>query len=89
MTSPQATPRGRIRAAALSLACLATLGLAGPLGYAPAWSAPNGPPAYGPLGNRLPELDPNAPAFPDSSLVDFGYLLEGPTDRHGFLFLGT
>ncbi len=46
-------------------------------------------PTFGVMGNRLPDLDPNAPDFPDSSLVDFSYLQDGPTDRHGFLFLGT
>ncbi|MCD6361691.1 MAG: hypothetical protein J7M38_12625, partial [Armatimonadetes bacterium] len=46
-------------------------------------------PAWGLMGGRVPQLDPNIPGFPDSSLVDFSHLLDGPTDRHGFLFLGT
>jgi hypothetical protein len=52
-------------------------------------AAPPERPAFGVMGDRLPELDPNAPGFPDSSLVDFSHLLDGPTTRHGFLFPGS
>lgn len=46
-------------------------------------------PRWGLLGDRLPQLDPNGTGFPDASLVDFSHLREGPTDRRGFLFLGS
>ena len=52
-------------------------------------AAPPERPAFGVMGDRLPELDPNAPGFPDSSLVDFSHLLDGPTTTHGFLFPGS
>jgi hypothetical protein len=40
------------------------------------------------LGGRLPDLDPNATGLPDSSLVDFSNLLDGPCGKRGRLFTG-
>ncbi|MGC9318252.1 MAG: hypothetical protein ACP5KN_09485 [Armatimonadota bacterium] len=36
----------------------------------------------------MPVLDPNVEGLPDSSLVDFGHLLDGPCGKRGFLFTG-
>ncbi|MCS6861385.1 MAG: hypothetical protein NZT92_13805, partial [Abditibacteriales bacterium] len=33
----------------------------------------------------LPLLDPNVTPFPQSSLVDFSFLLDAPAGKHGFL----
>lgn len=40
------------------------------------------------MGDRLPVLDPNAEGLPDSSLVDFSGLLDGPCGNRGRLFTG-
>lgn len=37
---------------------------------------------------ELPDLDPNAPAFPASSIADFSHLLDAPAGKHGFLMCG-
>ncbi len=40
------------------------------------------------MGGRLPNLDPNAEGLPDSSLVDFSSLLDGPCGKRGVVFTG-
>ncbi|MFW5866456.1 MAG: hypothetical protein ACOCX2_01480 [Armatimonadota bacterium] len=40
------------------------------------------------LGDRVPVLDPNAEGLPDSSLVDFSGLLDGPCGKRGRVFTG-
>jgi len=46
------------------------------------------PPIPAAVLQQRPWLDPNGPSFPDSSLVDFSYLLDPPSGKHGFLFAG-
>ena len=40
------------------------------------------------LGDAIPALSPNADGLPDSSLVDFSGLLDGPCGKRGWLFTG-
>jgi len=61
----------------------AAVALAVPIASAGQEEAPSIP------DGRAPVLDVNGTQFPDASLVDFSYLLDGPTDTHGFLFAGS
>jgi len=47
---------------------------------------PSPPP---PIPDSRPVLEVNAPGLPDASLLDFSYLLDAPTGKHGRLFAGT
>src|SRR4051794_36041180 len=57
---------------------IATWGLSEPAAPAHADSSPPAAPAFG-------RTDPNSGLYPDSSLVDFHFLVDGPAGRKGFL----
>jgi len=71
------------RATACWLVVAAVAGLAAAHALAQPAAAP------GILEGRRPALDVNGSQFPDAGLVDLSYLLDGPTDTHGFLFAGS